>query len=161
MVDIEEKNARKFEEGSRGNIKGRLKMLQLPTYAEVMNCALLVERSNEEHYKDCDNKKRGETSKGPRGSNINYFKKQNTRGTNKNYYSLQSRESYPQCPKCKKYHNGHMVRDCSNRSQSMVISTRKGQPHQARVFALVPGDVQTFTSVVSGILTIDSHFTHV
>ncbi|PSR89084.1 Calreticulin like [Actinidia chinensis var. chinensis] len=51
-LDTEEKKARKFEEGLRGNIKNRLELLQLPTYAEVVDCALLAERSNEEYYQD-------------------------------------------------------------------------------------------------------------
>ena len=52
MVDTEEKKARKFEDGLRGNIKKRLEMLHLSTYVEVVNRALLDEMSNKEYYQD-------------------------------------------------------------------------------------------------------------
>ena len=70
-----------------------------------------------------------------------------------------------------------MIKDCpkSNQTRTMVASTAtpsqsiqrpnptagRGQLQQGRVFALVPGDVQASTSVVSGILTIDSYPAHV
>ena len=195
MVDTEEKKARKFEDGLRGNIKNRLELLRLPTYAEVVNCALLAERSNEEYYQDRDNKRKGEVSKGPGGSNVSQFKKSNTGTMSKsNSTSSSFKGTYPQCPKCGKFHKGtvcyagtgacfncgqqgHMIKDCpkSNQTRTMVASTAtpsqsiqrpnptagRGQLQQGRVFALVPGDVQASTSVVSGILTIDSYPAHV
>ncbi|XP_057502680.1 uncharacterized protein LOC130786384 [Actinidia eriantha] len=192
MVDTEEKKARKFEDGFRGNIKSRLELLRLPTYTEVLNCALLAERSNEEYYQDRDNKRKGETSKGPGGSNAIQSKKSNTGTVSKNYSS--SKGTYPQCLKCRKFHKGtvcyvetgacfkcgqqgHMIRDCPkfNQSRTMVVSTSapsqsvqrptstagRGQLQQGRVFALVPGDVQASTSVVSGILIVDSYPAHI
>ncbi|XP_057482013.1 uncharacterized protein LOC130768937 [Actinidia eriantha] len=193
MVDTEEKKARKFEDGLRGNIKSRLELLRLLTYAEVVNYALLAERSNEEYYQDRDNKRKGEASKGPGGSNAIQSKQSNTGTVSKNY-SSSFKGNYPQCLKCGKFHKGtvcyvetgacfkcgqqgHMIRDCPkfNQSRTMVVSTSapsqsiqrptftagRGQLQQGRVFALVPGDVQASTSVVSGILIIDSYPAHI
>ncbi|XP_057473033.1 uncharacterized protein LOC130761541 [Actinidia eriantha] len=78
MMDTEEKKARNFEDGLRGNIKSRLELLRLPTSAELVNCALITEKSNEEYYQDRDNKRKGEASKGPGGSNAIQSKKSNT-----------------------------------------------------------------------------------
>ncbi|GFS35664.1 hypothetical protein Acr_00g0041350 [Actinidia rufa] len=195
MVDTEEKKARKFEDGLRGNIKSRLELLRLPTYAEVVNCALLAERSDEEYYQDRDNKRKGEASKGPGESNAIQSKKSNMGTMSKNNSSSSSfKGTYPQCSKCGKFHKGtvcyagtgayfncgqqgHMIKDCpkSNHSRTMIVSTSapsqpvqrptstagRSQLQQGRVFALVPGDVQASTSVVSGILTIDSYPAHV
>ncbi|XP_057485865.1 uncharacterized protein LOC130772143 [Actinidia eriantha] len=162
---------------------------------EVVNCALIAERSNEEYYQDRDNKRKGEASKGPGGSNDIQCKKSNMGTMSKsNSSSSLFKGTYPQCSKCGKFHKGtvcyagtgacfncgqqgHMIKDCpkSNQSRTMVVSTstpsqhvqrltstaRRGQLQQGRVFTLVPGDVQASTSVVSGILTIDSYPAHV
>ena len=40
----------------RGNIKNQLELLQLSTYADVVNRALLSKMSNEEYYQNEDNK---------------------------------------------------------------------------------------------------------
>ncbi|XP_057465182.1 uncharacterized protein LOC130754911 [Actinidia eriantha] len=191
MVDTKEKKAEKFEDGLRGNIKNRLELFQLPTYAEVVNCALLTERSNEEYYQDRDNKRKGEISKGPGRLNAIQFQKSNTGTMSKiNSSSSSFKGTYPQCPKCGKFHKGticyarmgacfncgqqgHMIKDCPkfNQTQTMVASTATpsqsiqrpnptagmGQLQQGKVFALVPGDVQTSTSLVSGDSMIGSH----
>ena len=95
MVDTKEKKARKFEEGLKGNIKNRLELLQLPTYAEVVNRALLTERSIEEYYQDKDNKRKGGVvSKGPGGSNANQSKKSNMKTVSKNYSSSSFKGTY-------------------------------------------------------------------
>ena len=76
--ETNEKKAGKIENGLRGNIKGWLELLYLPTYAEVVNHALLAKRSNEEYYQDQDNKGKGEVSKWLGGSNAIQSKKSNT-----------------------------------------------------------------------------------
>ncbi|GFS40606.1 hypothetical protein Acr_00g0069510 [Actinidia rufa] len=91
----------------KGNIKSQLELLRLPTYAEVVNCALLAERSNEEYYQDLDNKRKGEASKGPGESNAIQSKKSNMGTMSKNNSSLSSfKGTYPQCSKCGKFHKG-------------------------------------------------------
>ena len=75
-------------------------------YAEVVNRALLAEKSNEEYYQDRDNKRKGEVSKGPGGSNVNQSKKSKTGTVSKNYSSSSFKGTYPQCLKCGKFHKG-------------------------------------------------------
>ena len=60
IVDTEERKARKFKDGLRGNIKNRLELIQLSTYAKVVNLALLAKKSNEEYYQARDNTRKRE-----------------------------------------------------------------------------------------------------
>ena len=64
-------------------------------YTEVVNRALLAKRSNEKYYEDKNNKRKGEATKEPKGSNTSHYKKQNSGDTNENYSSSQSRRNYP------------------------------------------------------------------
>ena len=43
MVDDEYRKAKKFESGLRGPIQDRVNMLNMPTYAEVLDKAILAE----------------------------------------------------------------------------------------------------------------------
>ncbi|KAF7141664.1 hypothetical protein RHSIM_Rhsim06G0042800 [Rhododendron simsii] len=57
VVDTEDKKARKFEGGLKDDFKTKVKLLKLPTYAEVLDRALILENDEKELAKRRDHKR--------------------------------------------------------------------------------------------------------
>ncbi|XP_058207681.1 uncharacterized protein LOC131320822 [Rhododendron vialii] len=59
VVDTEDRKARKFEGGLKDDFKTKVKLLKLPTYAEVLDRALILESDEKELAKRRDHKRAG------------------------------------------------------------------------------------------------------
>ncbi|KAG5528120.1 hypothetical protein RHGRI_028901 [Rhododendron griersonianum] len=90
IVDTEDKKARKFEGELKDDFKTQVKLLKLPTYAEVLDRALILESDEKEFAKRRDHKRaRGDGSNQfqscnefhNRNQSFDNFKKQNREGS--------------------------------------------------------------------------------
>ncbi|XP_028078490.1 uncharacterized protein LOC114280331 [Camellia sinensis] len=150
MVDDEYRKVRKFESGLRGSIQDRVNMLNMPTYAGVLDKAILAE-ANLNRYQNPGESQRKRQNYDNRRVPFNTKKKANV-------------DSSRACYECGEI--GHRVKDCpktkaddGQRNGSTSGSAQKNnvgriQTRQGRVFALVPGDTQSAEAVVSGKLGI-------
>ncbi|XP_028073717.1 uncharacterized protein LOC114276136 [Camellia sinensis] len=174
MVDDEYRKARKFEGGLRGPIQDRVNMLNMPTYAGVLDKAILAE-ANLNRYQSSSEGQRKRQNYDNRRVPFKAKKKVNVdSSSNPN----QDGNAKPLCTSCGKLHFGvcrwatgacyecgeigHRVKDCpkartgdGKRNGSTSGSAQKNniggvQARQGRVFALVPGDAQNAEAVVSG-----------
>ncbi|XP_028060448.1 uncharacterized protein LOC114264030 [Camellia sinensis] len=184
MVDTDYKMARKFKGGLDLDVFDRVVVLKLPTYVEVLDRALMVEatlatmKQAKAPTTKLRNKRPG--SNFSKGCSSFTNKKQNTGSSSS---SSQSSGSMPVCSECGRRHKrtcyrassacfwcgktGHMIRDCSMRSDdanhpttslagstptprtNVKTNTGRETLRQGRIFTSVPGDVQNTESVVS------------
>ncbi|XP_028089523.1 uncharacterized protein LOC114289888, partial [Camellia sinensis] len=180
MVDDEYRKDRKFESGLRGPIQDRVNMLNMLTYAEVLDKAILAEANLNRYQSSGESQKKRQNYDNHRGA-FDARKKTNIGSSS---YSRQEGGTRPTCSSCGKTHSGvccwasracfecgevgHRVEDCpkakandgkkneNTSGPAQKGNVRKGQMRQGRVFALVPGDTQNAETVVSSILPICS-----
>ncbi|GFZ19448.1 hypothetical protein Acr_28g0001530 [Actinidia rufa] len=101
LVATDEMRARRFEDGLRYEIKRVIRPLVLPTYADVLDRAIIVEQDEIEKKKYFDNKKRQNfNNEGPSGQ-----KRQKPESNWRN-----QRGQIPKCPTCGKNHSGECWR---------------------------------------------------
>ncbi|XP_028059891.1 uncharacterized protein LOC114263526 [Camellia sinensis] len=184
MVDTDYKKARQFEGGLRDPILDKINVLKLPTYVDVLDRALTVERNVASHKQNFEWKGRKQNFNTGTMSMNKKFKS----GSSGNTSSSQSGNSTPACTTCGKKHGGvcycateacyhckkfgHIAKDCTQPRQSgnrgatsSIRSTSTTKPvaastatrndqRQERVFALIPGDTQNTEAVVSGTISI-------
>ncbi|XP_028096545.1 uncharacterized protein LOC114296450 isoform X1 [Camellia sinensis] len=166
MVDDEYRKARKFESGLRGPIQDRVNMLNMPTYAGVLDKAILAE-ANLNRYQSSGEGQKKRQNYDNRRVPFNAKKRMSTDGSNN---SNQEGNAKPVCTSCGKLHFGvcrwatgacyecgeigHRVKDCpkartdggkrngSTSGPAQSNNVGRTQARQGRVFALVPGDAQ-------------------
>ncbi|GFY97798.1 hypothetical protein Acr_12g0003390 [Actinidia rufa] len=101
LVATDEMRARRFEDGLRYEIKRVIRPLVLPTYADVLDRAIIVEQDEMEKRKYFDSKKRQNfNNEGPSGQ-----KKQKPESNWRN-----QRGQIPKCLTCGKNHSGECWR---------------------------------------------------
>ncbi|KAF7142831.1 hypothetical protein RHSIM_Rhsim05G0110500 [Rhododendron simsii] len=171
MVADENKKARKFEDGLKYEIRKVVRPMRLPTYADVVDRALLVEQEIEESKRFTKNRKRQNSSIGNKNEGGAY-KRPYTGPTNNGRHGRDQRERVPRCQTCGKEHfricrstttcygcggQGHYKGECPNLpsgANTMLSKTATvGKPNtrvQGRAFALVPGDPRNNENVVAG-----------
>ncbi|KAF5931542.1 hypothetical protein HYC85_027713 [Camellia sinensis] len=124
MVSDEYRKARKFESGLHGPIQDRVNMLNMPTYAEVLDKAILAE-ANLNRYQNSGESQRKRQNYEGRRMPLNAKKKANM-GSSSN--SNRDGNAKPTCASCRKPHlgvcrwatgacfecgeTGHRVKDC-------------------------------------------------
>ncbi|GFZ17165.1 hypothetical protein Acr_26g0004350 [Actinidia rufa] len=97
LVATDEMRARRFEDGLRYEIKRVIRPLVLPTYADVLDRAIIVEQDEMEKRKYFDSKKRQNfNNEGSSGQ-----KRQKPESNWRN-----QRGQIPKCPTCGKNHSG-------------------------------------------------------
>ncbi|XP_058219278.1 uncharacterized protein LOC131329877 [Rhododendron vialii] len=148
-IDIDKRKACKFEDGLIPGIRNVVKPLRLPTYADVLDRALIVEQGREDVKKISESKKR-----------------KNRQNTGK----VDQRGTLPACATCGKNHsgNGHIQRDYPKKltgANAMPIGNNVKNPtgqkmgtnqKQGKAFALTLGDPRNTESVVAGTILICS-----
>ncbi|GFY82625.1 hypothetical protein Acr_02g0008650 [Actinidia rufa] len=101
LVATDEMRVRRFEDGLRYEIKRVIRPLVLPTYADVLDRAIIVEQDEMEKRKYFDSKKRQNfNNEGPSGQ-----KRQKPESNWRN-----QRGQIPKCPTCGKNHSGECWR---------------------------------------------------
>ncbi|XP_057469656.1 uncharacterized protein LOC130758731 [Actinidia eriantha] len=106
LVATDEMRARRFEEGLRHEIRRAIRPLVLPTYAEVLDRAIIVKQDEIERKKYFDSKRRQNFgSEGTSGQ-----KKQKPDLKSKNF-GTNPRGQVQVCPKCGRYHWGECWKD--------------------------------------------------
>ena len=106
LVSTDEMRARRFEDGLRYEIKRVIRPLVLPTYADVLDRAIIVEQDEMEKRKYFDNKKRQNfNNEGPSGQ------KRQKPESNWRSQGRNSRGQIPTCPTCGKHHSGECWRN--------------------------------------------------
>ena len=129
-VDSEEKKARRFQQGLKPWIRGRIAMLELNTYAEVMQKAIIVEGESDQSQKERFDKKRkfGQRDEGSSQdvvtnkfvkksgfqipSGVGRFQKNNNNRNQGNRMQIQGQQQktqqmvVPECKICLKKHTG-------------------------------------------------------
>ncbi|GFY89058.1 hypothetical protein Acr_06g0009980 [Actinidia rufa] len=102
LVATDEMRARRLEDGLRYEIKRVIRPLVLPTYADVLDRAIIVEQDEMEKRKYFDSKKRQSfNNEGPSGQ-----KRQKPESNRRNQGKNQ-RGQIPTCPTCGKKHSGN------------------------------------------------------
>ncbi|XP_057511765.1 uncharacterized protein LOC130793917 [Actinidia eriantha] len=102
LIATDEMRARRFEDGLRYEIKMVIRPLVLPTYADVLNRAIIMEQDEIEKKKYFDNKKRQNfNNQGPSGQ-----KRQKPESNWRN-----QRGQIPKCQTCGKNHSGECWRN--------------------------------------------------
>ncbi|KAH7838847.1 hypothetical protein Vadar_031889 [Vaccinium darrowii] len=184
MVATENMKARKFEDGLKPEIRKVVRPMRLPTYAEVVDRALIVEQENEESKRIFENRKRQRFNDGKKSVGGN-FKKQNTGSQ-----AGRPNNGLPPCATCGRVHSGvcwmatggcyncgevgHLKRDCpklrpgmtNTRNAGPTFGQKQGQaapgkknesgPRQGKAFAFTPGDPRNTEEVVAGNVLICS-----
>ncbi|KAK0594976.1 hypothetical protein LWI29_002325 [Acer saccharum] len=159
------------------NIRSKVEVLKLTRYADVVDQALIVERSLEECKKTHEVFKRNNQQGGFRNKNAfrhgTQFKKYNNGGNKDNEKSVGDtsfKKNFPLCQRCGRSHSGecyintgacfgcgksdHKIKDCPKRRSSSVISSineaqQKKPKTQGRVFAITEQDAHASNDVVS------------
>ncbi|XP_028079844.1 uncharacterized protein LOC114281548 [Camellia sinensis] len=130
MVDTDYKKAQKFEGELRGAILDRVNMLELPTYVDMLERAVIAEGNLAAQSRISEWKGKRQNNQLSTGSTTPPSKKQNS-GTSS--ASTLTPDSTPICSECGKKHRGtcyqksgayfscgktgHLVRDCPQRNQ--------------------------------------------
>ncbi|GFS43608.1 hypothetical protein Acr_00g0086060 [Actinidia rufa] len=171
LVATNEMRARRFEDGLRHEIKRVIRPLVLPTYAEVLDRAIIVEQDEIERKKYFDSKRRQN------------FGGEGTRGQKKQKPEMKSRNfgNNPKgqvqvCQKCGSGTHKGELSEAENRGSSTEGRSKRrnvrptgntrpgcnrlGNPgnrdgnvnnqRQGRAFALMPGDARNTEDVVAG-----------
>ncbi|XP_028092346.1 uncharacterized protein LOC114292558 [Camellia sinensis] len=174
MVDDEYRKERKFESGLRGPIQDRVNMLNMPTYAGVLDKAILAE-ANLNRYQSSSEGQRKRQNYDNRRVPFNAKKRMSTDSSSN---SNQEGNAKPMCASCGKQHFGvcrwatgacyecgeigHRVKDCpkagtdngkrngSTSGSAQNNNVGRTQARQGRVFALVPVYKLNAEAVVSG-----------
>ncbi|GFY85818.1 hypothetical protein Acr_04g0005560 [Actinidia rufa] len=159
LVATDEMRARRFEDGLRYEIKRVIRPLVLPTYADVLDRAIIVEQDEMEEEKYFDSKKRQNfNNEGPSGQ-----KKQKPESNWRN-----QRGQIPKCltlghirrnrPKLgtgaivpRGNQGGGNARPGGNRQDNQGNRSGTGNnQRQGQAFALMPGDARNDEIVVAG-----------
>ncbi|GFS43783.1 hypothetical protein Acr_00g0086900 [Actinidia rufa] len=142
LVATDEMSARRFEDGLRYEIKRVIRPLVLPTYADVLDHAIIVEQDEIEKRKYFDSKKRQNfNNKGPSGQ-----KRQKSESNWRN-----QKEQIPKCPTLPRGNQGGgNARPGGNRQGNQGNRGGNGNnQRQGQVFALMPGDARNDEVVVA------------
>ncbi|KAH9671844.1 Endonuclease [Citrus sinensis] len=178
LVANEGSKCRKFLEGLRPNIKGRLTILKINNYADLVDRAILAEKDilKAQVTRDQRNKKnrQGGLQNGSSYRQGPHSQKYNGGGNkwdNKGVLDDTARRNYPICRHCERRHPGecnwktracfacgeseHRIMDCpKRRSETTNTPTNEGQRKKPRVqghvFALTEKDTEVSNDVVSG-----------
>ncbi|KAG5516046.1 hypothetical protein RHGRI_036930 [Rhododendron griersonianum] len=114
IVDTEDKKAMKFEGGLKDDFKTQVKLLKLPTYAEVLDRALILESDEKEFAKRRDHKRarvdgsnqfQSRNQFHNQNQSFDNFKKQNTEGSSVGSFMPRGENGQP-CFVCRKNHSG-------------------------------------------------------
>ncbi|GFY87468.1 hypothetical protein Acr_05g0011070 [Actinidia rufa] len=179
LVATDEMRARRFEDGLRYEIKRVIRPLVLPTYADVLDRAIIVEQDEMEKKKYFDNKKRQNFNN--QGSSGQKRQKPESNWRNQ-------RGQIPTCPTCGKNHSGecwrkrpdvicfycnevgHIKRNCPKLGTGAMRGNQGGgnarpgenrqgnqgnrsgtgnNQRQGQAFALMPGDARNDEIVVA------------
>ncbi|XP_028098323.1 uncharacterized protein LOC114298027 [Camellia sinensis] len=148
VISTETRKARKFEVGLDAEIKDRLEVLKLPTYAKVVDRAYIVEKEIKAlRSKEPSQRKR-------------VWERENRRPGVAPPKRGQCRRDTGACFRCGQV--GHLLRDCpklanpttgpSEPVQKPAVpgGARRDQKGQGRAFALVPGNPEVTENVMSG-----------
>ncbi|XP_057459270.1 uncharacterized protein LOC130749931, partial [Actinidia eriantha] len=140
LVATDEMRARRFEDGLRHEIKRAIRPLVLPTYAQVLDRAIIVEQDETERKIYFDSKRKKN------------FNNEGTSGQKKHKPDVNSKNQgknpsgqVPMCSKCGKYHWGECWRDrAEGRSEIRCFYCNEGghikkNCPKLRVGAIVPG----------------------
>ncbi|XP_057468155.1 uncharacterized protein LOC130757418 [Actinidia eriantha] len=140
LVATDEMRARRFEDGPRHEIKRAIRPLVLPTYAQVLDRAIIVEQDETERKIYFDSKRKKN------------FNNEGTSGQKKHKPDVNSKNQgknpsgqVPMCSKCGKYHWGECWRDrAEGRSEIRCFYCNEGghikkNCPKLRVGAIVPG----------------------
>ncbi|GFZ14170.1 hypothetical protein Acr_24g0003600 [Actinidia rufa] len=151
LVATDEMRARRFENGLRHEIRRAIRPLVLPTYAEVVDRAIIVEQDEIERKKYFDSKRRQN------------FGTEGTSGQKKQKPEMKSRNNpkgqvQRNCPRLRtealaqrRGPGGGNVRPGGNRPGN--LGNRGGNVNnqrQGRAFALTPRDARNTDDVVAG-----------
>ncbi|KAH9665582.1 Endonuclease [Citrus sinensis] len=184
LVANEGSKYRKFLEGLRPNIKGRVTILKINNYADLVDRAILAEKDILEAQVIRDQRNKKNRQGGPQnGSSYRqgpHSQKYNGGGNkwdNKGVPDDTAQRNYPICRHCERRHpgechwktracfacgeSGHRIMDCpKRRSETTNTLTNEGQKKklrvQGRVFALTEKDAEVSNDVVSGTLSLFS-----
>ncbi|KAF7134627.1 hypothetical protein RHSIM_Rhsim08G0114800 [Rhododendron simsii] len=183
IVADENKKARKFEDGLKYEIGKVVRPMRLPTYADVVDRALLVEQEIEESRRFTENRKRQNSGIGNKNGG-GASKRPYTGSTNNGRQGGDRRERVPRCQTCGKEHfgtcrstitcygcgrQGHYKSECPNLPSGVNAvpiskTTTVGKPNtrvQGKAFALVPGDPRNNENVVAGNMLLCSLLAYV
>ena len=140
LVATDEMRARRFEDGLRYEIKRAIRPLVLPTYAEVLDRAIIVEQDETERKIYFDNKRKQNFNKEGTSGQKKHKSHVNLKNQGKN-----PRGQVPTCPKCGKYHWGECWRDkAEGRNEIRCFHCNEGghikkNCPKLRAGAIVPG----------------------
>ncbi|KAK1560346.1 hypothetical protein Q3G72_025572 [Acer saccharum] len=182
LIPDDESKGRRFLDGLHPDIRSKVEVLKLTRYADVVDRALIAERSLEECKKTHEVFKRNNQQGGFRNKNAfrhgTQFKKYNNGGNKDNEKSVRDtsfKKNFPPCQRCGRSHSGecyintgacfgcgksdHKIKDCPKRRSSSVISSineaqQKKPKTQGRVFAITEQDAHASNDVVSGTLSL-------
>ncbi|GFZ17645.1 hypothetical protein Acr_26g0009150 [Actinidia rufa] len=107
LVATDEMRARRFEDGLRYEIKRVIRPLVLPTYADVLDCAIIVEQDEMEKRKYFDSKKRQN------------FNNEGSSGQKRQKPESNWRNQRGQIPKCPTL--GHIKRNCPKLGTGAIV----------------------------------------
>ncbi|KAI9160100.1 hypothetical protein LWI28_005107 [Acer negundo] len=178
LIPDDESRGRRFLDGLHPDIQSKVEVLKLTRYADIVDRALIAERSLEECKKAQDVFKRNNQQGGSRNGGAfrqgSQFNKHNTgggKGNEKTVGDTPFKKNFPHCQRCGRTHAGecymineacfgcgkmdHQIRDCPKRRyDSKDASTYKTQQKklktQGRVFAITEQDARASNDVVSG-----------
>ncbi|KAH7834692.1 hypothetical protein Vadar_018618 [Vaccinium darrowii] len=146
MVATENMKARKLEDGLKPEILKVVQPMRLPTYAEVVDRALIVEQENEESKRFLKNRKRQRFNDGKK-SGGGSFNKQNM-GSQVG----KPNNPFPLCATCGRPHLGVCLRTSNRQRQGQIAPAQRnnGGQRQGKAFVFMPGDPRNAEEVVAG-----------
>ncbi|XP_028057304.1 uncharacterized protein LOC114261264 [Camellia sinensis] len=160
VIPTEARKTRKFEAGLDAEIKDRLEVLKLPTYAEVVDRTYIAEkgikttRSSEMGQKRRFWEPVGGSKAAP-PKKVNFGSTSSTGSANQGF-TIPKGSTIPNCRSCGKAHRGQCFR-----SETRNRHRREEGTGMPRAFALVPRNSNATENVVTGTLSVCGHLARV